>query len=216
MPQVFTHPANKLDVRESIDLYRFFAFSFGSPSAERFESLARPEFGTALADLWRELDCEGDFPAPGSFRDFRQYESLYIALFDVGLPEPPVPLLESAHYKALPAQQTALENASFYEVLGLRTEASRYAPDHLVTQLEFLSAVRYARDNTPNEENRRSLARLERDFLERHLLNWLPAAAEKLRREQPPVFPLLMSLLLGFLRRRYQEARRQAEGEKGE
>lgn len=185
---------------EEIDLYRFFAFVFGAPTRERFEWFQQPSLTASLAQLWTRLGCLGEFPGATSFPDYGEYESTYIALFDVGVPQPPVPLLESAHYKAQPPQQTALENTSFYEVLGLETDTSRYAPDHLVTQLEFLSAVRYTRENTPHEENRKSLARLERDFLQRHLLNWVPTAEEKLRQAQAPVFPALFTLLAAFLR----------------
>lgn len=184
---------------EEIDLYRFFAFVFGAPTRERFQWFQQPSLNASLAQLWTRLGCPGEFPGATSFPDYGEYESTYIALFDVGVPQPPVPLLESAHDKAQPPQQTALESTSFYEVLGLATDTSRYAPDHLVTQLEFLSAVRYTRENTPNEENRKSLARLERDFLQRHLLNWVPAAEEKLRQAQAPIFPALFTLLVAFL-----------------
>lgn len=181
---------------EAIDLYRFFAFVFGPPNQERFQWLSQPGLADSLARLWERVECPGEFPGTDSFADFGEYESTYIGLFDVGAPEPPVPLVESAHYKALPAQQTALENVAFYEVLGLQPDSSRFAPDHLVAQLEFLAAVGYARRNTPKEENRQNLQRLERDFLERHLLNWLPAACEKLARYQPPAFSVLLPLLL--------------------
>jgi len=185
---------------EEIDLYRFFAFVFGAPTRERFDWFQQPELAPSLAHLWTRLGCLGEFPGATSFPDYGEYESTYIALFDVGVPQPPVPLLESAHDPAQPPQQTALENTSFYEVLGLATDTSRYAPDHLVTQLEFLSAVRYTRENTPNEENPGSVARLEQDFLQRHLLNWVPAAEEKLRQTTAPVFSVLLTLLLAFLR----------------
>lgn len=196
--------------QKQIDLYRFFALVFGAPSPEHFQRLAQPGLEEFLSALWTDLGCTGDFPGTGRFRDYQQYESIYIALFDVGLPQPPVPLLESAHVKSQPAQQIALENTFFYEVLGLKVDPAHYAPDHLVTQLEFLAAARYAREQAPNEENRRSLARLERDFLERHLLNWLPAAEKKLKRERPPVFPLLLTLLLAFLRQRYEASSHEA------
>jgi hypothetical protein len=79
--------------------------------------------------------------------------------------------------------------------------------DHLVTQLEFLSAVRFMRRRTPQVANREPLARLERDYLERHVLNWLPRAEEKLARRQPPVFPLLLQLLHAFARRQHADLR---------
>ncbi len=156
------------------DLVRLFAFAFGSPNRERY-------------DLLRKF---------GEFRDYAEYEALYIALFDVGSPEPPVPLLESAHHKAVPAQQIALECMDFYDVVGLKPDTSRYAPDHLVTQLEFLAAVRYLRSQRPADED---LARLEHDFTERHLLSWLPSAMKKLKKERVPAFGHLLGELTAFL-----------------
>jgi DMSO reductase family type II enzyme chaperone len=184
---------------EQVDLYRVFAFVFGAPSAERFAWLQRPELPAWLAALWRDLGCDGPFPKGTAFADYKDYESTYVALFEVGLPAPPVPLQESAHDDSTPAPQTVLENIFFYEVLGLRVDPARYAPDHLVPQLEFLSAVRYARENRTDAVNRAQLAHLERDFLERHLLNWLLAAQKKLACEDPPIFPMLMTLLLAFV-----------------
>lgn len=201
---------------EQVDLYRFFASLLGPPSAERFEQQKQPALADFLVALWAEFRCEGEFPGVDAFRDYEQYESIYIALFDVGVPEPPVPLLESHYVKTQPAQTIALENTLFYEVLGLKVDSSRFAPDHLVAQLEFLAAVRYACANAPDAKNQQSLARLERDFLARHLLNWLPAARDKLEREQPPTFPLYLRLLAAFLTRRLEEAQSQVEQEQEE
>lgn len=199
LPSMNARTAEELVGWEQIDLYRFFSFMFAAPTAERYEWFARTDLAAVLARLAERLGCEGELTGVGVYSDYEEYESTYISLFDVGLPQPPVALLESAHAKSQPAQQTALENVSFYEVLGMKPNLSHYAPDHLVTQLEFLSVVRYTREKTPHAETRQSLARLERDFLERHLLDWLPAAQAKLDREQPPVFPVLLRLLLAFL-----------------
>jgi len=185
---------------EQVDLYRFFANALAEPGAQRFAWFCQPGFAEGLAELWTDLGCEGDFPGFEFFDEGGEYESTYIALFDVGVPEPPVPLLESAHCRSVPAQQTALENASFYEVLGLKVDPARTAPDHLLTQLEFLSVARYLRENAENEGSRTNLAQLEKDFLQRHLLNWVPAAREKLARCSVPAFSTLLSLLLAFLR----------------
>ncbi len=190
---------------EPIDLYRFFAHAFGVPSVERFGWLQRPEMDEFLGRLWEDLECPGHYPGAGTYRDYDDYESTYVAVFEVGLPAPPVPLRETAHDDGNPAPQTVLENVDFYDVLGLKVDAARYAPDHLVTQLEFLAAVRYARENTPDPENGAALARLEREFLERHLLSWLPIARQKLAREDPPLFPGLFALLLGFASQEHKE-----------
>ncbi len=204
--QADVRPRNVSTSEDALDLYRVFLYLFGFPSRDRFDRMGRPDFPAALANLWRELHCQGDFPNLRTFAHYAQYESAYIALFDVGVPAPPVPLLESAWRKSQPAQHVVLDNVNFYEVLGLRCDPSRDPPDHLLTQLEFLAAVRYAQESVGAAGNREDLAALERDFLTRHLLAWFPAAAEKLRELDPPVFPSLATLLEAFLRLRLRIA----------
>ncbi|MCL6482276.1 MAG: molecular chaperone TorD family protein [Firmicutes bacterium] len=200
-------PHNVATREDALDLYRVFLYLFGFPSRDRFDRICRRDFPEALKNLWRELHGPGEFPRLRTFEQYAQYESAYIALFDVGVPAPPVPLLESAWRKSQPAQQVVLDNVNFYEVLGLRCDQSHYPPDHLLTQLEFLAAVRYAQESVGAAGNRNDLVTLERDFLARHLLVWFPAAAEKLRALDPPVFPSLATLLEAFLRFRLQMAR---------
>jgi DMSO reductase family type II enzyme chaperone len=181
------------------DLYRYFALVFAPPTPGCFDLLSQPGLPEALRNLWQQLGCEGEFPGFEWFANYEQYEAAYIALFDVGIPEPPVPLFESAHDKSHPAPEIALENTYFYEVLGLKSDPSRAVPDYLVSQLEFLAALRYTREHTSEESTAVSLARAETEFLERHLLNWLPAAKTKLDLIHAPGFPTMMTLLLQFL-----------------
>lgn len=188
---------------QQTDLYRFFALVFAPPTHECFNLLSQPALPKTLDNLWRSLECEGEFPGFEWFTSYELYESAYIALFDVGVPEPPVPLFESAHDKSRPAQEIALENTYFYEVLGLKSNPSRAVPDYLVTQLEFLAALRYTSENTSEETTAVALARAETEFLERHLLNWLPIAKAKLDRTGAPGFPLLMRLLAQFFDNRH-------------
>ncbi len=186
------------------DLYRFFAFVFAPPNRACFDLLSQPGLPQALRSLWKLLGCEGGFPGFEWFTSYEQYESAYIALFDVGIPEPPVPLFESAHDKSHPAQEIALENTYFYEVLGLKSDPSRAVPDYLVTQLEFLAALRYTCEHTSEQSTVVSLARAETEFLERHLLNWVPTARAKLDRINAPGFPVIMTLLARFLSHRHE------------
>jgi DMSO reductase family type II enzyme chaperone len=185
---------------QKADLYRFFAWVFGPPASECFKFMASPSTPKALGELWKCLGCEGDFPEFSWFAAYDLYESAYINLFDVGVPEPPVPLFESAHDKSHPAQETALEATYFYEVLGLKSDPSQAVPDYLITQLEFLAAVSFTLENSVDHADAASLARAKSEFLERHLLNWLPAASRKLNGTGAPGFPVLMEMLLQFLR----------------
>ena len=189
---------------EGLDLYRFFAFVFSPPSPERFSTLAQPALRDSLAGLWQQLCCAGDSPDFAWFGSYEEYEATYIALFDVGIPEPPVPLFESAHDKTRPPQEIALENTWFYDELGLKWDSRCAVPDYLITQLEFLAAVHYTFENAQDSSTRVSLAKLETDFLGRHLLNWAPAAAAKLNKS-PSAFGALMILLAAFLQNRHAE-----------
>jgi hypothetical protein len=91
-----------------------------------------------------------------------------------------------------------------YEVLGLKSDPGRAVPDYLVTQLEFLAALRYTCEHTSEESTAVSLARAETEFLERHLLTWLPAAEAKLGRTNASGFPVLMTMLVQFLRHMHE------------
>lgn len=185
---------------EDTDLYRFFARVFAPPSKEYFEFLARPSVSEDLRSLACYMECKNEIPEFTWFPTFDLYEAAYIGLFDVGVPEPIVPLFESAHDKSHPAQEIALENTYFYDVLGLKSNPSTGVPDYLITQLEFLAAATFTRENTTDDATRVSLARAKSEFLERHLLNWIPVASAKLKRAAVPGFPVLMDMLLQFLR----------------
>lgn len=195
-------PAKTFDW-ETTDPYRFFAFAFGPPSRERFEWFSQPDAGKALGNLWGQLSKKR-FPGFRWFPDYATYEAAYIATFDVGAPEAPVPLFESAHNKSQPAQDRVLENTLFYEVFGLRVDPALSVPDHLVTQLEFLSAVAFARDQSREESGKQNLVQLERDFLQRHLLNWTGKAEHKLNKCPFPAFKILFSLMTLGLQERFR------------
>jgi len=178
-----------------LDLYRLFAACFRQPSTERFAWLSAREFRGLLSELARELRVESAAPCTAHFPNYAAYEAAYIALFEVGVPQPPVPLLESAHTDRAVPQEIVLECVNFYDVLGLRPSGSAFPADHLVTQLEFLAAVRYLRESKSDPEEVAVLDRLEADFLQRHLMSWLPAAIKKLSAINPPVFLRLLNLL---------------------
>ena len=185
-----------------LDLYRVFAACFSHPSTERFDWLSGRECRALLKKLG--LNQVGRLPhsATRQFRDYCSYEAAYIALFEVGVPEPPVPLLESAHSRRQVPQDIVLECVNFYDVLGLRPSGSVFPSDHLVTQLEFLAAARYLREQANDANSADSLRRLERDFIARHMVNWLAVAQEKLEEVNPPMFLMLLRALTAFLKQR--------------
>jgi DMSO reductase family type II enzyme chaperone len=183
-----------------LDLYRVFAACFSHPTTERFVWLFGRAFRALLKKLGQHLEDRPPVQAMGRFLDYSSYESAYIALFEVGVPQAPVPLLESANSHRQVPQEIILECVNFYDVLGLRPSGSVFPSDHLVTQLEFLAAARYLREQANDSSKAASLRRLERDFMNRHLLNWLPVAQEKLDKANPPLFPMLLRSLTAYLK----------------
>jgi DMSO reductase family type II enzyme chaperone len=183
-----------------LDMFRVFAICFGQPSHDSFSWLS----GTAARSLWKRLgqrlQVKVNLSHANGFAGYETYEAGYIALFEVGVPEPPVPLLESAHSSRAVPQEIVLDCVNFYDVLGLRPSGSAFPPDHLVTQLEFLAAVRYLREQQSHSHGAEPLRCLERDFIERHLLNWLPTVQQKIDQVNPPLFPMLLRLLVAHLK----------------
>jgi DMSO reductase family type II enzyme chaperone len=198
MPTIENNPASG-----ELDFYRLFAYCFGLPSAERFAWLTSREYRALLDSLGMNLDCSRKSGRVDRFADYQGYEAAYLAIFEVGAPAPPVPLLDSAYSRNEPAQQVVLDCVNFYDVLGLRSLDAVFPSDHLVTQLEFLAAVRYLRTASPSAEQETQLRHLERDFVERHLLTWLPVAQKKLEKLNPPVFPVLLRMLHSYLRKEF-------------
>jgi len=184
-----------------LNLYSVFASCLGHPSPKRFSWLSGQECRALLKELTAQFLPKGAARRVRFFSEYSAYEAAYISLFEVGVPEPSVPLLESAYSRKIAAQDVVLDCVNFYDVLGLCPSGSVFPPDHLVTQIEFLAAVSYLRENETLPENREPLRRLEREFIERHLLSWVPAACEKLEKNNPPLFLLLLRLLSAYLRK---------------
>jgi len=187
-------------LHSELDLYRVFANAFSHPPAERFAWLSGKEFRALVKKLGQHQEAILSAAALGRFSDYTAYESAYIALFEVGVPQAPVPLQESANSHRQVPQEIVLECVNFYDVLGLRPSGSVFPSDHLVTQLEFLAAARYLREQANDSHKVETLRCLERDFIARHLLNWLPVAQEKLDKRDPPLFPVLLRSLTAYLK----------------
>lgn len=199
LPSKRNHRQRITPLLAELDLYRVFAACFSYPSIERFDRFSGNEFHLLLKGLDPHRKDRTPVPTTRRFSNYSSYESAYIALFEVGVTGPPVPLLESANSQRQVPQEIVLECVNFYDVLGLRPSESVFPTDHLVTQLEFLGAARYLREHANDFDKEDSLRRLERDFIERHLLNWLPVAQEKLEKANPPLFPILLRSLIAYL-----------------
>ena len=160
------------DALENLNLYTALRFALSYPDERHLE-------------FFRQISRA----APETLTELR---ALYIALFEAGLPHPRCPLLESHYVPNRPATEVVLENKLFYKHFGLSVE-SKAAPDHLLTQLEFLSWLEHCLAS--GNPDRESLENAQRDFLERHVSHWISRAASLLRQAGGGCYQVLFEAL---------------------
>lgn len=129
-------------------------------------------------EVWAPLEQSGAVPA----RSQEEREAAYLAAFELGGERSPVSLYEG---RAQPdkGREGVLEDVMrFYEFFDVRLdEANRDYPDHLVTELEFMAALCLREDAAgATGDNVDAFRRAARDFLQRHLLPWMPILARSL------------------------------------
>jgi len=114
-------------------------------------------------------------------RDMFQAE--YVALFELGMPQPPCPLREHVYkgeagsmkvrlvgpYYTAPGLLLMAELQALYASEGLTT--LRYPPDHLVVELEYMHHL--TTRQCSEEKPKRSLLLKQLNFVKGHL-DWLP------------------------------------------
>lgn len=170
-------------VSNTLNLWATFRFALSYPDERH---CAR------LAALFRNV--------PPVVEDLR---AQYIQLFEAGLPQPKCPLLESAYATNRSSGEIVLENKMFYQNFGMKLD-SRAAPDHLLTQLEFLAWLDHC--IASGNEDVEGLTRARREFLERHVANWLPAASKLIRRHSSACYAKLIGALAAEVKVRLRKS----------
>ena len=169
-----------VDVNRS-RLYKLLSLGFGFPGqalAESQEELWQLA-GTLYPDM--RLRCE-----PIDLLS-QTIQSWYINVIDGHSPAKPCRPYESAWIEA---DQTIrqLEVKRFYRFFGLDlSEATRELPDHIAHELEFMhflavQAVQAGRTKPGGDAGRRvQYVRAQKDFLERHVSQWVPGFCKALK-----------------------------------
>ena len=136
-------------------------------------------------------ECQSEHPA--------DLPRIYGSLFDVGTDGPPVPL--RAELAPGRSQRAKEEIVRYFDYFGYRLDgALAWAPDHLSVLLEFMHFLTYRQAAADGVEGAESLALAQLDFLERHLLDWLPAVVPRLRKANAPGYYMTQfDLLVRFL-----------------
>jgi TorA maturation chaperone TorD len=170
---------NQLTSERLSALFGYAHSLFRNPSTKQHEWLLSSECQCG----WRELS--GIFELGVSHlavpRDYGEYAEQFIATFDVGTPNPPVPLIESHYNKRDPIPRILHENILFYRQFGLQLRDSAMEnADHLRHQLECAQHLLQYRarleTSGPTSEAAQATHAL-RDFVTRHLSSWVGEAA---------------------------------------
>jgi putative dimethyl sulfoxide reductase chaperone len=182
------------------NLYKLLSIAFCYPTRELFSAFQSGEFMEEfLANLaalpylnsllTQGTEWIGKAPEDLQGVSFTDFEVKYVGTFDVGAPEPPYPPYEGVYRKG---ERTALmvEISEFYKHFGLQMnpeEGKRELPDHLCSELEFLHFLTFKEGQAASEDApqlMKGYLLAQRDFLQRHMLEWVPGFADKLQDAQ--------------------------------
>jgi DMSO reductase family type II enzyme chaperone len=138
---------------------------------------------------------------------FEAFEDRYVATFVAGVPEPSCPPYEGLYNKAMDRAAVIEELSAFYRDSGATNNQDgdgQEMPDYLGAELEFLAFLafreaRMAQDGA--DEFRDGYRWAQKAFLDRHIVKWLPAFAERLAEQGAlPFFQHLARFTVGFTR----------------
>jgi len=132
--------------------------------------------------------------------DPMDFESEFIALFEVGLGGAPCPL-HSGHY-ARDRMRVMEEVLRFYRFFGYQpdTNADRF-PDHARFELEFMAHLGQLYEEALSAgEDVHSLELAQRDFITRNLVSWLPPFCSKVEEKSSlPFTGEVVRFISGFI-----------------
>ncbi len=150
-----------------------------APGPEQWSFLTGEATRASYESLARDLGLPESMDLP---RSAAEYESSYIEAFDAGAPHPPVPLQELHYNRREPVPRILHENILFFQSFGLRLrQSANETADHLRHQIEFVAWLYRMEANElaagRNAEKIAQIRSARRDYIERHLASWVPAAA---------------------------------------
>ncbi len=191
------------------ETYLFLARAFAYPEQGFVDLLGSAEGAGGLSGLLASLPFQLAWSDQlQSSSTWENLEAEYIEKFDVGNHQtPPCSLHEGVIRGNVTRVETFTDLLRCYDYFGVKlSQGQRRYPDYLGVQLEFMAFLghkvtqveRDGGDSVP-------LRRAQRDFLERHLLSWVPLLKEEIERNVIESFYKSLSLLLlCFLERHHQ------------
>lgn len=168
----------------------------------------------SLRDLAQQLsDCAGLMPFAFDASDVdhaaQEFDDTdmglirrdYSGLFEVGSDGPPVPLrAELVRTNESVAKEEIIR---FYEHFGYALDASyQWAPDHMSILLEFVQTLAHHESQAPDARSLLSYQLAQRDFVTRHIADWMPGVTDRLahHQRQSSFFGVILTALDRFIR----------------
>lgn len=161
-------------------VYGTLAALYEEPDEEMYRALADGRLSTELERLVDHGELEVAVPTLSTDDDYDLLCARFNDVFEVGYPDPPVPLYESAHRTEDEWEDVNLDLARAYDYFGVSIdESARDHHDHLQIELEFAGYLsRLAATDAGN-----GVHRARRDFLDRHLEPFVSAIAAAIDEE---------------------------------
>lgn len=168
-------------------VFRNLAIGFRYPAEQVYDQLAGPLFWEQLRDAREFL---GQDSAEHSFTAItrpelppqRELESAYLGAFeDVGGNREFCPLYEGSYSVIERYSDLLIELKTLYRHFGLAmSESTREQPDHVTAELEFMHFLLHKQaELLETGAIAEPYRRAQRDFLARHLQQWIPAMARR-------------------------------------
>ncbi|MCU0578660.1 MAG: molecular chaperone TorD family protein [Desulfobacterota bacterium] len=194
-------------------LFKLLSLGFRYPESELGQALLDGSFGEALQEILAALPhlCEltegieerlARIGEEIRERGLSELEVDYVRTFDVGAPRPPCPPYEGLNREG-ERTRIMLEVSEFYRHFGLQmsaAEGARDLPDGLAAELEFLHFLAFKEEQARTAGAPDLLAGYvlaEKDFLERHLNQWVPRFAARLQEGAANTFYSYLGHILG-------------------
>lgn len=181
------------------EIYGLLARLFEEPDDATHEALRSGEIGEQLTELVAHSDLDDlQVPSLETADDRDLLAARFNDLFEVGYPEPPVPLYESAYVDEGQWDRINVDLARAYDYFGVSMDQEhREHHDHLVLQLEFAGYLARLAAIEAREDPR--MAR--RDFLARHLVDFAADMQAAIEDEvETGIYDELVAFLAAFAR----------------
>ncbi len=194
------------------NIYKLLSIGFRYPTQERFKIFQNGEFLDEIMYNISSIPGLNTIMIEQALRvkqvkyamkrmTLAEFGMKFTWTFDACFPLPPCPPYEGIYYEK-PRSAVMLEVSEFYKSFGLRMsqkEGKREFPDHICAELEFLHFLTFKEAHATGEKLKEYLL-AQKDFLERHLIQWIPGFCSKLQDpESPPFYALLARITSSFI-----------------